>query len=51
MLLSETRVFSAVLLVAAAAIAFGATHLLRMVVRDMIERARDEEVGEPSWFD
>lgn len=49
--MSETRIFSVVLLVAAGAVALGATHLLRMLVRDMVERARDEEVGEPRWFD
>jgi hypothetical protein len=50
-LLSETRIFSVVLLVAAGAVAVGAAHLLRMVVRDMVERAREEDTVEPRWFD
>jgi hypothetical protein len=49
--LSETRFFSVILLLAAGAVAVGAAHLLQMVVRDIAERARDDEATDSGWFD
>ena len=50
-MLSETRAFSLILLIAAGAVAVGAMHLLHMIVRDIVERAREEDLGDRSWFD
>ncbi|WP_181164637.1 hypothetical protein [Amaricoccus solimangrovi] len=47
----ETRVFSLILALAAFAVAVGISQLLRMLVRDIIERSRKEDAREGRWFE
>lgn len=50
-ILSETRAFSLILLLAALAVGIGASLLVRMIVRDIIERSREDEARDVGWFE
>ncbi|MFQ8432362.1 hypothetical protein [Amaricoccus sp. W119] len=47
----ETRVISLVILIAGVAVAVGVSQLLRMVARDIADRAKEREASEARSFD
>lgn len=49
--MSETRVFSFVLLTCAIAVGIGVSQLIRMLVRDIIEHAREDDPRDARWFE